>query len=408
MRIAWLSHRAELGGAELSLAEGVRALAGRGHDVQVILPQEGPLLSRLDGAVAVHVCHHNPWVSSQTGWRLASRWFTYDLGIAVPRIARILRRMRADAVISNTITPIAGALAASTMGIPHAWFLREFGAGYRRGLPPNIAAEVQREGDALHFLLGRAATFGIMKRVSGVYLVNSETLKEYLAQWLPAQRLLVVYSAVEVPSVTERTNGRNDPDIRFRAVAVGRRKPSKGQIDAVLAIQLLTGKGFEVHLDLIGDSDTTYDEELRRLVATNGLERRVRFLPHTGPDSFVRTADAALICSRSEAFGRVTVEAMKLGTPVIGTAAAANLELIEDGVTGLLYRTGDARELAACIERLMVDDKLASRLVSEAQRRANERFNLSTYGTTLEDALFKIVRPRGLDVGTNRSGASRC
>ena len=57
------------------------------------------------------------------------------------------------------------------------------------------------------------------------------------------------------------------------------------------------------------------------------------------------------MCSRAEAFGRVTVEAMKLGLPVIGAARGATPELVRDGWNGLLYAHGDANELAGKIDR---------------------------------------------------------
>ena len=57
-------------------------------------------------------------------------------------------------------------------------------------------------------------------------------------------------------------------------------------------------------------------------------------------------ADVELVCSNREAFGRVTVEAMMAGNPVIGADSGANTELIQDKKNGRIYKNGDAFDLS--------------------------------------------------------------
>ena len=54
----------------------------------------------------------------------------------------------------------------------------------------------------------------------------------------------------------------------------------------------------------------------------------------------IEQADIGLTCSRNEAFGRTTVEALLMGKPVIGTNTGGTVDLISDGVDGLLYPPG--------------------------------------------------------------------
>ncbi len=70
----------------------------------------------------------------------------------------------------------------------------------------------------------------------------------------------------------------------------------------------------------------------------------------------------ALMCSHSEAFGRVTVEAIKFGLPVIGANSDGTRELIREGWNGLLYPRGQLAELADRIDRLYWDQELRARL----------------------------------------------
>ena len=84
---------------------------------------------------------------------------------------------------------------------------------------------------------------------------------------------------------------------------------------------------------------------------------------------------AMLMCSRNEAMGRVTVEAMACGLPVIGHASGGTPELVENDVTGLLY-TGGASDLADRMIQLVADAALARRLGDAASLTAQERFSV--------------------------------
>jgi glycosyltransferase involved in cell wall biosynthesis len=90
------------------------------------------------------------------------------------------------------------------------------------------------------------------------------------------------------------------------------------------------------------------------------------------------------VTSRCEAFGRVTVEAMRAGVPVIGTDAGGTPELVADGATGLLYRPGDAGALAAAIARLMDAPGLAMRLGEAGRVWATPRFGERQFADSLE------------------------
>ena len=60
----------------------------------------------------------------------------------------------------------------------------------------------------------------------------------------------------------------------------------------------------------------------------------------------------AVVASKSEAFGRVTIEAMLGGLVVVATDAGANSELIDNGKTGYLYPSGDYHKLYECIYKI--------------------------------------------------------
>ena len=88
------------------------------------------------------------------------------------------------------------------------------------------------------------------------------------------------------------------------------------------------------------------------------------------------------MCSECEAFGRVTVEAMRAGLPVCGTNAGGTPEIIDPGVNGLLSPAGDANALAANLMALELDEDLRRSLAFRALETA-QRFQRDRYGDEL-------------------------
>ena len=77
--------------------------------------------------------------------------------------------------------------------------------------------------------------------------------------------------------------------------------------------------------------------------------------------------DIELVCSKSEAFGRVTLEAMLHQIPVIGARAGGTAELLCDNETGLLYELYNYKELSDKIEKLILDDSLRKNIAFNGQ-----------------------------------------
>ncbi|MFI2645511.1 glycosyltransferase [Streptomyces sp. NPDC018610] len=76
-----------------------------------------------------------------------------------------------------------------------------------------------------------------------------------------------------------------------------------------------------------------------------------------------------------EAFGLVVVEAMAAGVPAVAAGHGAFVELVEDGVTGLLHRPGDPASLAACLRRITADPVLGRETGEAALRRYEKDFS---------------------------------
>jgi len=203
------------------------------------------------------------------------------------------------------VTPV-GAFAAFLLGEPHIWHVREFG----------------REDYDLAFDFGEKWSLRLMEKLSFRIIVISEALRQKYMRYISPHKAQTVYNAVNLGKTRPcGMRGRQDGAARKKIpilVIAGLLHEGKGQLDAVLAVGELLRRNVEVKLKIVGDGDRRYLERLKRTVAQNGIERYVDFMGFVDDIAPVMgSADAVLVCSRSEAFGRVTVEGMLCGKPVI-------------------------------------------------------------------------------------------
>ena len=372
MRVVWISHSESLSaGAELCLWEGARGLAAEGHEVRVVVPAPGRLAERLQSVnVAVTVIPYRWWMHAR--FRLPFRRLCRNVP-AARRLARLLRQLRPDVVITNTLAVPIGAFAARWAGIPHVWHIHEFGL----------------EDHGLAFDFGNFLSLSCINRLSNRVIVNSRAVFAKFRPRIPESKLRLIYYAAEIAGPLEQVEAGKDP---FRLSLVGRICPGKRQEDAVRAVSWLAQRGLKVRLSLVGNENLDYGRFLRCLAKELGVGEQIEFVAFTeNPSVHFARSHVALVCSRSEAFGRVTIEAMKLGKPVVGADGAATSELIRDGVTGFLYKPGDGEDLGAKIEALYRNWLLLGEMGENAKDWSRRTFNMANYTSALLEVLEEAV-----------------
>ena len=93
-------------------------------------------------------------------------------------------------------------------------------------------------------------------------------------------------------------------------------------------------------------------------IGKNHLQEYVTILPETDDMShLLSTMDIGIVPSKSEAFGRVTVEYMLQNLAVIVNDSGANCEIVQDGISGMVYKQGAHVALANKMEELIVDNE---------------------------------------------------
>jgi glycosyltransferase involved in cell wall biosynthesis len=355
LRVVYLGHSAMLSGAELGLIDLLIAF----DDIEpcVILSEDGPVVERFrDLGIAVEV------LPLTDGARLVRR---RELSSVSPDLVRAavlttgyalklglrVRRIQPDLVVTGTLKAfVYGSLAARIASKPLIWHVHDrISDEY---LPP---AAVR--------LLRGAARFS----ASGVIANSQSTLRTLGNVGVP---VTVIHEPVSAPR-RQRAGRRDGP---FTVAMVGRIAPWKGQDVFLRAFARGFPQGDERAV-LIGSPLFGEDDFLRvieGLIAKLGLEDRVELRGFCDDvQAELATVDALVHASViPEPFGRVIVEGMAAGLPVVAAAAGGPVEIITDGVDGLLCAPGDVEGLALALRRIAEDSRLADELGRAAGERA--------------------------------------
>jgi len=364
MKVVFVSHVSNKYGAGRSLLCLIDGLLQKGVECYVIMPRCGPMVEELKNrGIKYGVLPFKNWTSIgrmtlrqilRNGWSLFM-----SLIIAIKAYF-----WKVDIIYTNSsVTPV-GAFVSFLLKKPHIWHIREF----------------VEEHYGLSFSLGKLFTMKLIKQLSFRVIVISEALRQKYSQYIPAQKLKMVYNPV---SITNKVSGnskiKHNPGVPMipTLLIVGCVYPSKGQIDAVLAVADIVRQGIQVKLKIVGDTVPEYLEQLKQIVVKNEIDRQVEFIKYTDNiASLYNSADIILVCSRWEAFGRTTVEGMLFKKPVIGALSGATPELIKENFNGLLYEAGNHRELAEKIKYLIKHTERAKQMGKNGFKEASEKYTI--------------------------------
>jgi len=161
---------------------------------------------------------------------------------------------------------------------------------------------------------------------------------------------------------------------------MGRMVPEKGAVDVIEAALALTRRGAEPYVLLVGSGPQEAELRARAAALPEGRVVFAGTVPHgKGAAEHLSCMDVCVVPSRTtaswkEQFGRVIIEAMASGVPVVGSDSGNVPVLIEETGGGLAFPEGDVAALADRVETLMRDRDLARRLAAAGQEHVNREY----------------------------------
>ncbi len=181
---------------------------------------------------------------------------------------------------------------------------------------------------------------------------------------------------------------------------VGVLRHEKSVDTLIQAVGLLQQRNQPVHLHVVGDGPerANLEREALRCLQPNTVHFHGFQTDPAMLHRFYVNADLFVLCSVSEGLGRVVLEAMARGVPVVATRVGGIPDLVRDGETGLLVPPRDPEALAHAMDRIIHDEGLRRRLIASgycvAERHTAERF--------LDDVMQFIATHTGIDLVTQK------
>ncbi len=378
--VLFLSHTAELNGAELWLMQFLAGLNRDKFNPLLVVPYLGPLsdLAQTFGVETVPI-PFKWWLTEKARlWKQPLSWLWNVKSVL--RVARLIDERKIDAVFSNSAASFSGVLAAKIKAIPHIWAIHEILGGKQ---------------PQLSFFIGERALIRFIQSFSCRVVVSSRATGKCFGE---SEKVRLVYSGVELPS-----GAWSDPKViraRFNLSEsdvvlgmVGRICDEKGQREMIQALGLL-GKDYpRLKLLLAGSvKDKTYFSSLEKLIEHENLVDRVIF---TGYQKDVirllQALDCLVVASKMESFGRTIIEAMAVHTPVIAVRSGGIPEIINPGENGFLLESREPEELKKAILSFFHDREAFQRAADEGVETVKKRFLLKNQIQSTESVLEECL-----------------
>lgn len=248
---------------------------------------------------------------------------------AIKEFVELIKKEHIDIIHINTTYSYVAAIAGLITRTPIVWHLREF-----------------LEEDQKRKIYDKKYGYKLIGKSDRIITISRALYHKY-ENIFPKEKMQVIYNGIDTDEFynPEKQIFR-DKKITF--VCAGSVNYNKGQDSLVHACgKLYKNKGFkDFELLLVGVCDDRYKGIISNVARKYGIEDKVKILgPQKNVKEYYSKADIVFMCSKFEAFGRVTVEGMLSGALLIGANTGGTVEIIRDKDNGLLYQQGNSDDL---------------------------------------------------------------
>jgi glycosyltransferase involved in cell wall biosynthesis len=372
VNILFFANTAEMYGANNSLVDMLEELTKRNINVYVVVMNNGGLVRKLRklGIKSFVV----PYFANSSTEGSLSYWEKFEHLVSniklLPRIGEIIKKYNIDVIHSNASNIDIGAMAAIKYHIPHVWHFREM--------------LYEDYGLKLDFPL---VSKYLMKKSERIVAISEYVKKE--RKLGENSRVLYDGFSIEKYIISKENYFINK---KLHILYCGVISKQKGIIDIVKAVEYLIRSGNrDIELEIVG-GETKYWSSIAQYIKKHRLNDYVKYHGfQSDMRPFREKADVAVMTSRSEALGRVTVESMLGEALVIGADCGATSELIIDGETGYLYVPGNIVQLANIIKNIPKNKEKNKVIVKNAKAYAIDNFDRAAYVDKLMDIYGAVL-----------------
>jgi lipopolysaccharide heptosyltransferase II len=344
MNILQIVPHLNVGGVETGTVDLARSLKERNHK-PIVISAGGRLVQELEAANIKHYCLS------------VDKKSIFNILKMIPQVVEIIKKEEIDIVHARSRVP--------------AWI------GYFACRRTRKVFITTSHGYYSHHFFSRIMARGkfviVPSQIIGKHMLNDFNVASERLQFIERS---VNLDRFKFKPVNERSK------TEFIIANVARLTPIKGHVYFLRAISKIIRSIPHIQVWIVGSarqSDTGYLEELKVLTRRLGISHCVKFMGLRDDIPKILMNVHALVLSSivPEAFGRVIIEAQASGVPVVATKVGGVVEIIEDGLTGILVPPKDPDTMAEAIIKVLKNPNLSQMLADNAYKKVKQAYTLT-------------------------------
>jgi glycosyltransferase involved in cell wall biosynthesis len=351
----------EYGGAEVSSRLLMNGLIEKGHDVHALTTRK--------------VQENDRIISLKHAQQIPKRVLTIGNcaidGFLSKEIRREIEHLNPDIIhVQDTYVLPASVLANRKTKVPITATIRNNMSDWVYDLvfSPPFSNLIKRRNSVICKYLGE---------MNAIITVSHYIKKEVASRGIDSEKIFPIYNTYQLLGGEEQELQQENTGSKIQLFAPGFLSKYKGFFVLIEAMERVRKTNKDIGLIIAGDGPER--RNLEKKARESGLKEVVKFVgrvPSESMTNYYVNSDIVVFPSiHPEPFGRVPLEAMAFGKPVIASNIGAIPEIVENGKTGLLVSPKDSEELAKAIILLSGDNALRERIGKEGRRLARIRFD---------------------------------
>lgn len=386
MKILYFMNHVDQGGAALALYDLIKELKDNYDDiVPIVVTGKKNGLNKMLEEIGVenYSAQYKNFMSSYKKPEWIYRVMLnvrYKMGqyCAIKRLEKIIDFSEIDIIHSNLNRIDIGAILAQKYKIPHIWHIREHGDGSDFKLTSVMRNPIR--------YMNSFNSYTIM--------ISNSVEKVWELKGLNNKKMRLIYDGVrtELYNIETKQDNRN-----LKMIFMGGYDKNKGQEDLIDALKTLPEDLKRlIQIDFFGNGSEKYIKYLKNKIYENGLEKVMKINSYQHDIwKHISDYDIGLNCSHGEGFGRVTVEYMMAGLCPIASDRGATPEIIENGITGIIYDSSSNEELKNSIIWALNNRKAIRKMGIDASEFAKKEFSMSKHAREIRELYYEVIKENG-------------
>lgn len=380
MKILFIANRGEIGGATTSLENMIRKLSERGNDIVVVTPNKKSIWFQKCKDLNVN-CIYCKYYEVGYAFNISTirkiiKFLLFPILFMLNRLINYYSALKIrskidiesfDYIYTNTNRDDFGIILSKIYKVKHIMHLREF--------------------DKLFFkiLYLRKDIYNYFSNNTVMFFAVSKAIKKYyIEKGIYEGKIYTAYDGFNSNKIKKKYNyivGNT-----FKIIMVSNISEEKGQKQLIDAIIEINNK--KIAVDFYGTGNLKYIKKLKKIILKNNLDKSITFKGYVeNIFQLICNYDLAIMGSKIDGFGLVTVEYMLAGVPVLISNTGANHEIVINDKNGLLFEYNNILDLKLKILYAFNNYNKMVNMAENAYSEAIEKFNLEHYIEQIEKYL---------------------